>query len=516
MPSNDTLPSYLVLLMVNARYTRPDEKDPRCPFTLKALIHGSKMSTFHYSHFLPKCFEDPKWCAFHLGDNADNIFPTTELIHKNMELYQNVPNLTICFSRGYNDEFDEYTIVFNAQLPFLHELRESLGINGNQQKHILLAKHSRPFCELHHKVFQEHHKPIPPTISCFDRLVSQKLFSEIMLRSPALAEMKKKVRSKQPSTSIYELSVEKNPRKSFPQMGFAPEAAKGLVDTVVEVSSKLFSGWEVEERVMSAWIKSHGSRARTFEVAFRPNVSMALSAEDFKRGFPDDPDREMWRLSEASILAFGLPSSIGHLPRRAIAGNLCVAKQLPTTRRRKRKMAAPAEDVAEGEACGAPPGNVAPPPQTTITSTLLNAGASEIKTTDMAQEVTGKWDCTRCNIVNTALQTHCTKCKLAYREVGIRSKRKSSRPSYIEGKRSCSKFSLSKRPEHESMHDGTLFPRSPDFASNNLDDYCKEPGEIISVVEDADFDTIDADSDGGGVTGNKPCGEDHSRQEHQL
>ena len=230
--------------------------------------------------------------------------------------------------------------------------------------------------------------------------------------------------------------------------------------------------------------------------------------------------------SEASILAFGLPSSVGHLARRAIAGDLPMAKRLTTTRRRQRKaqpkaaVAAPAEDVAQEDARGALPGNVAQP-QTTSTSALqvqLNSEASATKTTDAAQEVTREWNCTRCVIPNAASQAICTNCKLAFKQVGIlptsaRSKRKRSHPSYFEGTRSLSMSSLSKRPTHESKHDDMLLP-SPDHASNILDDHCgTSPGPTTgtSGVKDCgqksasftymadDFDATDGDSDGGDV-----------------
>ena len=72
----------------------------------KVLCHGSKTSTFHFCHILPKCFEDT--ICVRLSNNANNIFPSTELIHKNMELYQNIPNMTVRFERRFNDHFDEY------------------------------------------------------------------------------------------------------------------------------------------------------------------------------------------------------------------------------------------------------------------------------------------------------------------------------------------------------------------------------------------------------------------------
>ena len=120
----------------------------------KVLCHGSKTSTFHFCHILPKCFEDT--ICVRLSNNANNIFPSTELIHKNMELYQNIPNMTVRFERRFNDHFDEYTIIFNQELPLFHELRAFIGAVDAEPRRVLFATGSRPFLDLHHRAFQEH------------------------------------------------------------------------------------------------------------------------------------------------------------------------------------------------------------------------------------------------------------------------------------------------------------------------------------------------------------------------
>ena len=182
----------MALAMVKARYTRSDEKHPRCPLSFQVLRHGSKSSTFHFIHIIPKTFGET--ICVHLSDNPDNIFPSTELVHKNMELYQSIPNMTVKFERRFNDHFDEYGIVFSPELPLFHELRASIGAVDGQPRRVLFVTGSRPFLDLHHRVFQEHHKSAVPAMSRFDELVSQQLFSQIVLHSPTMKDNRNRVK----------------------------------------------------------------------------------------------------------------------------------------------------------------------------------------------------------------------------------------------------------------------------------------------------------------------------------
>ena len=139
----------MAFAIVADRYTRSDEGHPRCPLSFQVLCHGSKTSTFHFCHILPKCFEAT--VCIRLSNNANNIFPSTELIHKNMELYQNIPNMTVKFERRFNDHFDEYVINFSPALPSLNELRASMGAIDAQPRRMLFATGSRPFLDLHYQ-----------------------------------------------------------------------------------------------------------------------------------------------------------------------------------------------------------------------------------------------------------------------------------------------------------------------------------------------------------------------------
>jgi len=314
----------MTLAIVTARYKRTDELHPRCPLTLQVLQHGSKTSTFHFCHILPKCFENTTCVT--LSNNANNIFPSTELTHKNMELYQNIPNMTVRFERRFNDHFDEYTIVFNPELSLFHELRASIGAVDAQPRRVLFATGSRPFFELHHRAFQEHHQSVVPAMSRFDELVSQQLFSQVMLHSPTMKDNKKRVKSRKKTSSDFQVAV-RDDACVFPQTGMSPEAAKRLVDTIFQMSSKFFENWKVPERTMPAWIIHHSNR-RTFKIGFRPGCDPLIDAEEFKQGFYDDPTHEIWKVSEASLLEYGVPGQVKQIRKAPIVGDLPQAKQI--------------------------------------------------------------------------------------------------------------------------------------------------------------------------------------------
>lgn len=319
------------LAMVTARYTRSDELHPRCPLSLQVLHHGSKTSTFHFCHILPKCFEDT--LDILLSNNANNIFPSVELIHKNMELYRNIPHMSVKFERRFNDQFDEYVLVFSPELPLFNALRVFIGAIDAQPRRVLLATGSRPFLDLHYRAFQEHHKSCVPAMSRFDELVSQQLFSQIILHSPTVKENKKQVKSRKKSSSGFQVAIRDDNCNSFPQMGVSPEASKRLVDTIFQMSSTFFENWKVVECMMPAWIICHHSRGRTFEIGFRPECDPFIDAEEFKRGFHDDPAHEIWLVSEASLLEYGIPDKVKQILKMPIVGDLPAAKQLTKCRK---------------------------------------------------------------------------------------------------------------------------------------------------------------------------------------
>jgi len=312
--------------IVTDRYTRSDELHPRCPLSLQVLRHGSKTSTFHYCHIVPKCLEET--LRVRLSNNANNIFPSTELIHKNMELYQQVPSLTVKFERQFNDQFDQYTLVFSRELPFFNELRVFIGATDAQPRRVLLATGSRPFFDLHYRAYQEHHQPVVPTISRFDELVSQQLYSQIMLHSPTMKENHKLLKLKKQTSSCFQIAVREDNCNNFPQMGVSRGDAMRLVDTIFQMSSTFFENWQVAERMMPAWIIQHHSRSRTFEIGFRPECDLVVDAEEFKRGFSDDPAHEIWLVSEASLLEYGMPGQVKQIIKMPIMGDLPTAKPI--------------------------------------------------------------------------------------------------------------------------------------------------------------------------------------------
>lgn len=178
--------------------------------------------SFHTSN--PQSLWEHNLCKFE--QQPRQYFPSTELVHKNMELYQSIPNMTVRFERRFNDHFDEYTIVFSPELPLLHEVRTSIGAVDGQPRRVLFATGSRPFLDLHHRAFQEHHKSAIPAMSRFDELVSQQLFSQIMLYSPTMRDNRNRVKNRKKSSSAFEIVVRDDNCRCFSQFGVSPEAAR--------------------------------------------------------------------------------------------------------------------------------------------------------------------------------------------------------------------------------------------------------------------------------------------------
>jgi hypothetical protein len=163
-------------------------------------------------------------------------------------------------------------------------------------------------------------------MSRFDELVSQQLFSQVMLHSPTMKDNKQRVKSRKKTLSGFEVAVGDD-KCNFPQTGVSPRAAKRMVDTIFPMSSRFFENWKVVERMMPAWIICHHSNRRAFK------MHVLIDAEEFKQGFHDDPTHEIWLVSEASLLEYGVPGQVKQIPKAPIVGNLPEAKQLGSSAR---------------------------------------------------------------------------------------------------------------------------------------------------------------------------------------
>jgi len=145
--------------IVDRLFTKPGSTAPQCPLTLQSLIHGSSDSTFEYCHWIPKHLESKLPLAgLKLDDNAANFFPTIKLIEQNVELHQRTPNLSLKFKSPHNSSYDSYLVKVSPHLPLGHCLRQSTGVaEDSSQVVVLLPKISRPFVELHFRVFCTHY-----------------------------------------------------------------------------------------------------------------------------------------------------------------------------------------------------------------------------------------------------------------------------------------------------------------------------------------------------------------------
>ena len=394
----------------------------------------------------------------------------------------------------------------------LDDLRVCIGATDSQPRCALFAKGSRPFLELHHRAFTEHHKPIVPTMAVFDFHVAQQLFSQIMLQSPTMKSNREIVRSKKTTTtaSSFQLMRHDDHRCNFPQMGVTPETAERLVNTIMQMSSKFFENWEVNEHMMPIWILRHNSQTRTFDVGFRPDCDLSVSEEEFKQGFQNDAHRETWVLSEASLLEFCSPAFVKQLPKKPITGDLPVARQIEAKHKTPKVAKHTTPKVASRHRL---PRAIAqattskPKPETIADASSAESilvywncrweegdiisrdgDKVEVKYRDGTvhwHDMTAinfklctkpatlskpiSWDCTACHTVNSAdkppsPKTCCTNCKLEFKLIGVlqgckrvRShkhaapSKASSRPRYMEGPQLNVHVQLH-NDAHDNMH----------------------------------------------------------------
>ena len=293
---------------VDQLFTCCEEKDPCCPFTKQKLVHGSSDSTFEYCHWIPKHLEGKLPSGLRLGDNAANFFPTTKLVERNIELYQRAPNMSLKYKCSYNKTYDTYEIMFNPNLQLNHMLRQSTGAIGENKIVAIIPSISRPFVELHYRVFCMHHglsyKPYTDfcDLQSFEKLQTDTLFGLIMLNSPFSKSAKEALR-KQTSTP------EKKQNSSvYPALGLAPGQAKLLVGKIVRLSSEMFPNWPVSPYFMDTYIAGHSSSKRTFEFVF-PEECNASEFERFKKEYKRDPSgfdiNVYYGQTEASLVKFG-------------------------------------------------------------------------------------------------------------------------------------------------------------------------------------------------------------------
>jgi hypothetical protein len=301
------MPKHSTQVTLEGLFTCEGDSHARCPVTTWALIHGNREYTVHYSHFIPKS-EQSSLVAIELDDNVSNIMPTVEIIHTNMELFQRTPNLSFKFHGSLNNQYDQYTVVLNSGLSMNHALRAAVGSRST----IVLPVGSRPFVDVHYRVFCAHHGlnwsasprvAVAPNIAWFDQVQADLLFGLTMMASPFVREVKKTA----PRTSKFAPPSDAKVN-SYPERYLSPAAAQKLVHTHIQVSSELFPQWAVEPHMCNAFVVAHSGSKRTFELMF-PDDYPHADFELFERqGFKirdNLPAIDIYdRISESTLLRY--------------------------------------------------------------------------------------------------------------------------------------------------------------------------------------------------------------------
>lgn len=319
---------------------------PHCPLTIQELLHGSSDSTFEYCHWVPKHLQN-KVPGVHLelDDNAGNFFPTVKLIAQNIELYQRIPNLSLRFKSGHNTEYDTYIVEVNPSLPHNHLLRQSTGAKGDgSDVLVVFPKVSRPFVELHFRVFCTHHGLSPrPWFTIqndypeFEELQVQVLFMLIMLDSPFTKVARQATRKPTCHSSFDAPKLDLC--SAYPERRLTTAQASKLVGQTIQLSSDLYPNWGAPRHSMEAYIAKHNLQSRTFDIVFPADETDNIEFDRFKRNYRGNGssfDILVHTQSEAAIIKYGDPLFVQSLEKQ-FAGQ---SKACGSSAKRKKKTVA--------------------------------------------------------------------------------------------------------------------------------------------------------------------------------
>jgi hypothetical protein len=335
----------------------------RCPLTGHILVHGSKDSTFEYCHFVPKHLQKKVPIpGFKLDDNAGNFFPTTSLMSRNIELHQSIPNLSFKFHSPFDSTYDRYLVQICRDLPLDHPLRRETGVTKESSEvYVYMPKICRPYLELHLRVFCTHHglNVMPGVFPMgFDKLLSEALYSHIMLSSPFVAKAKKSF-CKSKSSSAFEAPKLGEVSSKYPQRQLTKKQAKALVKTDIELSSAMFPKWAVEEHYMRVYVVAYNASKRVFEFVF-PDDYEDAELEHFKAEYKGSPEGFKVKVyknqTEAMIINFGPPDFVKRLEfesPRTKRKQREESQHSPTTASGKKRSTAVAQAPSEAHPCAA-------------------------------------------------------------------------------------------------------------------------------------------------------------------
>lgn len=312
------MPSSATCSRVDKLFTPPGSSHPCCPFTSQELVHGSSDSTFEQCHWVPKHLDNKvRGVHLELDDNAGNIFPTVKIIEQNVELYQHIPNLSLRFKTNHNDAYDTYIVEVNPSIAHDHLLRISTHVKDDSSEVLVLfPKVSRPFIELHFRVFCTHHSLTPnPCYTIqngyprFEELQAQVLFGLIMLDSPFTRDAKQATR-KSGCNSTFDAPELKNLCATYPERQLTKGQAAKLVGQTVNLSSDLFPKCRTPRHFMEAYIAKHNLTSRSFDMVFPAEADDANELHRFKREYRGNArcfGIVVYTFIEAAIIKYGDP-----------------------------------------------------------------------------------------------------------------------------------------------------------------------------------------------------------------
>ena len=197
---------------------------------------------------------------------------------------------------------------------------------------VLIPNISRPYVELHYRVFCQHHGlkydggyTYSSAFPYFDKFLADALFHLIILNSPFFRTAKYVFRT---AASISAFKQHKAPETgdscaTYPAAQLTVQQAKRLVHKTIRLSSKMFPKWDTQERYLNVYIARHDLKSRTFDFVFPGEFDKPDDFSRFKAEYKGRLTVKLQELNvkvfhrqkEATILDFGDPDFVKGLQR---------------------------------------------------------------------------------------------------------------------------------------------------------------------------------------------------------
>jgi len=184
---------------------------------------------------------------------------------------------------------------------------------------VLIPNMSRPYVELHFRIFCTHHGlkhhgcfTMPSNFPTFDKFQAEAIFYLVMLNSPFVTEAKNEFRKSTSLSSFYAPQIDQPP-SAYPERQLTVAQAKQLVHKTIRLSSSMFPEWDQPVHFMNAYIVGYDSKKRTFEFAF-PDEYDTSDFSHFKAHYKGNPKDfnvvVYYRQKESAIVKFGEPDFV--------------------------------------------------------------------------------------------------------------------------------------------------------------------------------------------------------------